>query len=78
MGMRVTCTTCKGTGDMGAIASCRCRVCGGLGHLLLDDKHEALYSWLEGYLDPETDDRWLEEQLRRLLEVRAGFVKGRP
>ena len=74
--MRVTCTKCKGTGDMGVIASCRCRVCGGSGYLLLDDQHEALYSWLEGYLDPETDDEWLEDQLRRLLEIRAGFVKG--
>ena len=75
VGMRVKCSKCKGTGDMGVIASCRCRVCGGSGYLQLDDAHEALYEWLEGYLDPDTDDEWLEDQLRRLMERRAKIIK---
>jgi len=59
---------------MGHISSCRCRVCGGRGYRVLDDKHEALYEWLEGYLDPDTDEEWLEDQLRRLMEMRADIV----
>ena len=55
---------------MGAIASCRCRVCQGTGYLDLDSEQTALYEWIEGFLDPETDDEWLEKQLRRLMEMR--------
>jgi hypothetical protein len=53
----------------------RCRVCRGIGHLELDDQHEALYEWLEGYLDPDVEDEWLEDQLRRLMERRRDFLE---
>lgn len=59
---------------MGVIASSRCRVCKGSGYLELDGQHTALYDWLEGYLDPDTDDEWLEDQLRRLMEQREKFL----
>ena len=59
---------------MGALSSSRCRVCGGTGYLELDGQQTALYEWVEGYLDPETDDEWLEDQLRRLMERREEIV----
>ena len=52
---------------MGVTCPIRCRVCRGTGHLELEDDHTALYEWLEGYLDPETDEEWLEDQLNRRL-----------
>ena len=73
-GLRVKCSRCKGTGDMGVMTSSRCRVCKGKGHLDLDGQQTALYEWIEGYLDPETDDEWLEDQLRRLMERREELV----
>ena len=73
-GMRVKCSKCRGTGDMGVIASCRCHACGGTGYLELDGQQTALYDWLEGYLDPDTDEEWLEDQLRRLMEQREKFL----
>jgi hypothetical protein len=50
-------------------------VCRGSGYLELDGQHTALYDWLEGYLDPDTDEEWLEDQLRRLMECRQEFLK---
>lgn len=74
MGLRVNCSRCKGTGDMGVMSASRCRLCRGKGHLELDGQHTLLYEWIEGYLDPDTDDEWLEDQLRRLMEMRSGIV----
>lgn len=74
--MQVKCSKCRGTGDMGMIVTSRCRVCSGTGYIELDDQHEALYEWLEGYLDPETEEEWLEDQLRRLMERREDIIKG--
>lgn len=74
-GLRVNCPRCKGTGDMGVMSSSRCRVCRGCGFLELDGQQTTLYEWIEGYLDPDTDDEWLEDQLRRLMEVREKFLK---
>jgi len=59
---------------MGVVSACRCRVCGGAGHIKLDQQHTALYEWVEGYLDEDTSEEWLEDQLRRLLEVREEFL----
>lgn len=59
---------------MGVMTANRCRVCRGRGFLDLDGQHTALYDWLEGYLDPETDDEWLEDQLRRLMEQREKLL----
>jgi hypothetical protein len=70
VGMRVKCSRCRGTGDMGVMSPSRCRVCRGSGCLELDGQQTALYEWIEGYLDPDTDEEWLEDQLRRLLEIR--------
>lgn len=62
---------------MGVMSSSRCRVCHGTGQLdFLDGQQAALYEWLEGYLDPDTDEEWLEDQLRRLMEVRERVLKG--
>lgn len=72
--IRVKCSKCRGTGDMGVIASCRCRVCGGVGHIELDGKKTALYDWLDGFLDPEIDEDVLEDQLRRILKHRSEFL----
>ena len=62
---------------MGVTCPIRCRVCRGTGHLELEDDHTALYEWLEGYLDPETDEEWLEDQLRRLMERREEVLNRR-
>jgi len=71
MGMTVKCTKCQGTGNMGLTSSVRCRLCSGKGHLELKDVADALlYEWLEGYHDEETEDAWLEEQLKKLLKAR--------
>lgn len=59
---------------MGVMSSVRCSVCGGTGYLMLDGQHSALYEWVEGYLDEDTSEEWLEDQLRRLLEVREEFL----
>lgn len=61
---------------MGVTVPSRCRVCGGTGSLSLNNTQEALYDWLEGYLDPTTSEEWLEDQLRRLMEIRGRVVKG--
>jgi len=74
--MHVNCPRCKGTGDMGEVSSNRCRVCRGTGCFELDGQQTALYEWLEGYLDSDTDEEWLEDQLRRLMEIRERIVKG--
>lgn len=59
---------------MGVMSPCRCRVCGGSGWLELDGQQTALYEWIEGYLDPDTDEEWLEDQLRRLMERREELL----
>ena len=73
-GMRVKCSKCKGTGNMGVVTSQRCRVCSGSGFLELDGQQTALYEWVEGFLDPDTEEEWLEDQLRRLMERRQEIV----
>lgn len=73
-GMRVKCSRCQGSGDMGALSSSRCRVCCGVGSLDLDGQQTALYEWIEGFLDPDTDDEWLEDQLRRLMKRREDIL----
>ena len=60
------------------MSASRCRVCGGKGEVALDDDEAALQEWIEGYLDPETDDKWLEQQMRRLLDIRNGVIKSPP
>jgi len=62
---------------MGFLSSCRCRTCGGTGYIELDDSREALYEWLEGYLDPDTSEEWLEDQIRRLMERREHIIKAK-
>jgi RecJ-like exonuclease len=75
--MTVKCPHCKGTGDMGLFSSARCRVCGGTGTIALTSIPEAmLYEWMEGYMDEDTDDQWLEDQLKRLMEVRKKQRQG--
>jgi hypothetical protein len=59
---------------MGVIASCRCRSCSGTGYLDLDSQQEALYEWVEGFLDPDTDEKWLKDQLERLMKARDQFL----
>lgn len=75
--MRAKCPRCNGSGDMGVMSACRCNRCGGTGVLLLDAQQTALWDWIEGYLDPGTSDDWLEDQLRRLMEVRSQMVGGK-
>jgi len=29
-----------------------------------------LYEWMEGFMDEDTDDMWLEDQLKRLMDTR--------
>lgn len=71
MGMDVSCPHCKGTGDMGLFSSSRCRVCLGIGHIALNTLPEVmLYEWMEGFMDEDTDDMWLEDQLKRLMDTR--------
>ena len=56
---------------MGQISASRCRVCQGKGNFGLDTLPEVtLYEWMEGYLDEDTDDEWLVNQLGRLIEIR--------
>ncbi len=56
---------------MGEICASRCRVCGGSGEIGLNTLPEVLlYEWMEGYADLDTDDEWLEGQLRKLIEIR--------
>jgi len=49
-------------------------VCCGVGSLDLDGQQTALYEWIEGFLDPDTDDEWLEDQLRRLMKRREDIL----
>jgi len=70
--MVVTCPRCKGSGNMGQISVCRCRVCSGNGTIGLSTLPEVvLYEWMEGYMDADTDDEWLEANLKKLLKVRS-------
>lgn len=71
MGLSIKCKKCKGTGDMGMIASSRCNACSGTGTIDIDDgDEESLFEWLEGFLDEDTDEQWLEEQMKRMIENR--------
>lgn len=49
-------------------------MCLGKGYLKFDTQQTALYEWIEGYLDPDIDEEWLEDQLRRLMERRADIL----
>lgn len=72
--MRVNCSKCGGTGNQGISVPFRCRVCGGEGTLSLLGRQLALYEWVEGYLDPETETDWLERQIRKLMDCRDEFL----
>jgi len=57
---------------MGEISVSRCRVCHGRGEIGLDTLPEVLlYEWMEGYIDDDTDDKWLKDQLTKLIDIRA-------
>ena len=63
---------------MGYLSSVRCRLCGGTGKLDLKElPHILLYEWIEGYSNDEESDEWLEEHLRRLINVRKKERKER-
>jgi RecJ-like exonuclease len=71
MGIEITCSKCKGTGNMGFVTSICCNVCSGKGNIQITTMYsEALHEWLEGYFDKDTDDAWLERQLKKLIEER--------
>ena len=71
MGLNITCSKCKGTGNMGYISSVCCNMCNGKGEISITDMHsEALHEWLEGYFDKDTDNEWLERQLKKLITER--------
>jgi len=56
---------------MGFTSVCRCRVCQGQGNIGLKTLPEVmLYEWMEGYLDDDTDDAWLEDHLKKLIKIR--------
>jgi hypothetical protein len=57
---------------MGFMSVSRCCVCHGNGAIPLSTLPEVvLYEWMEGYLDEDTDDEWLEIHLKRLIKIRA-------
>lgn len=61
---------------MGYMASSRCNVCAGCGLIKIQDLHaEALYEWVEGYFDEDTDNEWLEKQLKTLIKKRKDKFK---
>jgi len=69
MGLSITCKKCNGTGDMGMIASSRCNACHGSGKIEIDDAdEEILFEFIEGLLDEDTDQQWVEKQLKKLME----------
>lgn len=69
--MTVKCPRCMGTGDMGQLTSSRCRVCCGVGQLAFEREDQVMmFEWLEGFTDLDTDDDWLEKQLKKLMEAR--------
>jgi serine/threonine protein phosphatase PrpC len=56
---------------MGFVTSVCCNVCRGKGIIEVSDMYsEALHEWLEGYFDEDTDDEWLERQLKKLIKER--------
>lgn len=81
-GVTIKCLKCKGTGDMGHLATCRCRYCSGKGRIEIEKLPEViLWEWCEGYIDDDTSDEWLEDTLKKLIAVRkkarAGQLKSR-
>jgi len=71
MDLKITCSKCKGTGNMGYISSVCCNSCHGAGEIEISSMHsESLHEWLEGYFDKDTDDAWLERQLKKLIKER--------
>jgi hypothetical protein len=74
--MAIKCMKCGGTGDMGLISASLCNNCNGTGMFALDsDDHVALYEWMEGYLDDNTSDEWLINQLQILILARKNRRK---
>lgn len=46
-------------------------MCGGAGQLVVESLHGLLlYEWVEGVLDLDTDDSWLEAQMSRIIKAR--------
>jgi hypothetical protein len=46
-------------------------MCGGTGELVVESLHGLLlYEWVEGVLDLDTDDSWLEAQMERIIRAR--------
>jgi len=77
MGLSITCKKCNGTGDMGLFVSSRCNICKGTGKIEINGgEAEILYEFFEGLVDEDTDDEWLEKQLKRLIEERKKNKKG--
>jgi len=75
VGLTTKCPKCKGTGNMGFMSAQRCNMCTN-GLILLSENDETLlFEWIEGYLDPDTDNEWLEEQLKRLIKQRKNKKK---
>jgi RecJ-like exonuclease len=74
MGFLVDCKKCKGTGNMGQITSVRCNLCHGTGEMSIGSEdslaEDMLWEFFEGFLDPDTDDAWLEAQLKGLIKQR--------
>lgn len=53
------------------IASSRCNACSGTGKMEIDDAdQESIFEWLEGFFDEDTDEQWLEEQMKRMIKQR--------
>ena len=78
-GSVIKCLKCKGTGDMGHLSTSRCRYCGGSGKIELTKLPEVLlWEWCEGYIDEDTDDKWLEDTLQKLIRVRKKARENKP
>lgn len=57
---------------MGLIGSSRCDLCHGTGDLKIKEMDQtALFEWIEGYMDEDTSDEWLINQLNKLIKERA-------
>jgi hypothetical protein len=57
---------------MGRLVTARCNLCGGHGDVIVESLTGLLlYEWVEGVLDSDTDEKWLRDQMERILRSRA-------